>query len=68
MPRNIRALIKELEKAGWVLDHYTGRHRIFKHPNVAGHVSLFGKKGDDAQHYQEKLAKDAVDHGRRKSQ
>jgi predicted RNA binding protein YcfA (HicA-like mRNA interferase family) len=57
MPRKIRALIKELEKAGWMLDHFTGNHRIFKHPKVAGHVSLFGKKGADAQRYQERLVK-----------
>jgi predicted RNA binding protein YcfA (HicA-like mRNA interferase family) len=68
MPRKIRALIKDLEKAGWMLDHFTGSHRIFKHPNVSGHVSLSGKKGADAQRYQERLVKEAIDHARRKSQ
>jgi predicted RNA binding protein YcfA (HicA-like mRNA interferase family) len=68
MPRKIRALIKDLEKAGWMLDHFTGSHRIFKHPNVSGHVSLAGKKGDDAQGYQEKLVKESIYHASRKSQ
>jgi len=67
MPRKIRALIKDLEKAGWVLHHFTGSHRIFKHPKLSGHVSLSGKKGDDAQCYQEKLVKEAVDDARRQS-
>jgi predicted RNA binding protein YcfA (HicA-like mRNA interferase family) len=67
MPRKIRELIKDLEKAGWRLDHFTGSHRVFKHPNVSRHVSLSGKKGDDAHHYQEKLVKEAVDHAHRQS-
>jgi predicted RNA binding protein YcfA (HicA-like mRNA interferase family) len=68
MLRKIRTLIKDLEKAGWVLDHFTGNQRIFKHPKVSGHVSLSGKKGEGAEHYQEQLVKEAVDHARRKSQ
>jgi predicted RNA binding protein YcfA (HicA-like mRNA interferase family) len=68
MPRKIRALIKDLEKAGWVLDHFTGSHRVFKHPDFSDHVSLSGKKGDDAHHYQERLVKEAVNRARRKSQ
>ena len=68
MLRKIRALIKDLEKAGWVLDHFTGDHRIFRHPELSGHVSLSGKKGADAHHYQEKLVREAVDRAHRKSQ
>ena len=43
MPRKLRELIKDLEQAGWVRDHFTGRHRVFKHPNVSRHASLAGK-------------------------
>ena len=68
MPRKLRELIKDLEKAGWLLDHFTGRHRVFKHPNVSRHVSLAGKKGDDAHRYQETLVKEAVEDARPQSQ
>ena len=68
MPRKIRALIKDLENAGWVLDHFTGSHRVFKHPDFSDHVSLSGKKGNGAHHCQEGLVKAAVNRARRKSQ
>jgi predicted RNA binding protein YcfA (HicA-like mRNA interferase family) len=62
MPHTIRELIKELGNAGWVLDHFTGGHRIYKHPSAAGHVSLSGKKADRAHPYQGQLAKAAIKH------
>jgi predicted RNA binding protein YcfA (HicA-like mRNA interferase family) len=65
MPRTIRELIKELGNAGWMLDHFTGGHRIYKHLHVAGHVSLSGKKADRAHPYQETLAKEAIKHAHR---
>ena len=68
MPRKIRALIKDLKKAGWVLDHLSGSHRVFKHPRLSSHVSLSGHDGDDAQHYQEKTMKAAVNDAQRQNQ
>ena len=62
MPHTIRDLIKELGNVGWVLDHFTGGHRIYKHAHVAGHVSLSGKKADRAHPYQQQLAQAAIKH------
>jgi predicted RNA binding protein YcfA (HicA-like mRNA interferase family) len=35
-----RALIKELERDGWVLHSVTGSHHHFKHPSKPGKVTL----------------------------
>ncbi len=34
------ALIKELERDGWVLDRVRGSHHVFTHPVKAGHVTV----------------------------
>jgi predicted RNA binding protein YcfA (HicA-like mRNA interferase family) len=61
MPRKIRQLISDLEKAGFSLTPGgKGSHRKFRHPRFAGSVILSGKDGDDAQHYQEKQIRNAV--------
>lgn len=53
MPRKIRELIKELEKAGFVNRGGKGSHRNFEHPkNIR--VTVSGKSGEDAKPYQEK--------------
>ena len=58
MPRKIRQLIAELEKAGFVNQGGKGSHRNFLHPTGAK-VTISGKTGDDAKIYQEKqLAKE----------
>ena len=33
-------LIRDLKKAGWVLDRVVGSHNIFKHPTLPGHISV----------------------------
>ncbi|MEI6236030.1 MAG: type II toxin-antitoxin system HicA family toxin [Planctomycetota bacterium] len=53
MPRKIRQLIADLEKAGFVNRGGKGSHRNFEHPNGTN-VTLSGKLGDDAKHYQER--------------
>ena len=56
MPKKIRELIKELEKAGFINRGGKGNHRNFIHP--CGIVlTISGKPGDDAKPYQEKLVK-----------
>ena len=56
MPRKIRELIKDLEKAGFVNRGGKGSHRNFIHP--AGIIlTISGKLNDDAKLYQEKLVK-----------
>lgn len=39
-------LIKELIKAGWVLDRIRGSHHIFKHPERGGHITIPHPKKD----------------------
>ena len=53
MPRKIRQLIKELEKAGFVNRDGKGNHRNFIHPKGIA-MTISGNLGDDAKHYQEK--------------
>ena len=53
MPRKIRQLVKDLKRAGFVDRGGKGSHRNFVHPN-GPHVTLSGREGDDAKHYQEK--------------
>ena len=59
MPRKIRQLIKDLEKAGFEFEPGKGSHRKMVHP--AGWVVVVsGQLGDDARHYQEKEAREAI--------
>ena len=61
MPRKIRNLIADLEKAGWRLDDSgKGSHRKFAHPRSPRKVIVSGASGADAHHYQEKLVKTAI--------
>jgi predicted RNA binding protein YcfA (HicA-like mRNA interferase family) len=61
MPRKIRQLIADLERAGWrVEDGGKGSHRKFAHAHSGRKVMLSGASGADARHYQEKLVKDAI--------
>jgi predicted RNA binding protein YcfA (HicA-like mRNA interferase family) len=59
MPRKIRELISDLEKAGFINKGGKGSHRNFKkegHPSV----TISGKLGSDAKPYQEKELKKAI--------
>ncbi len=60
MPRKIRELIKELEKAGFVNRGGKGSHRNYVHPKVTKPITISGKPGDDARNYQEKAVKIAI--------
>ena len=53
MPRKIRNLIRDLEKAGFINRGGKGSHRNFKHPSGLK-ITLSGKLGDDAKRYQER--------------
>jgi predicted RNA binding protein YcfA (HicA-like mRNA interferase family) len=54
VPRKIRELIADLEKAGFVNRGGKGSHRNFLHEATAQKVTLSGKEGADARIYQEK--------------
>ena len=60
MPREIRQLIKELEKAGFINRGGKGSHRNFVHPKVAKPVTISGKIGSDALLYQERDVQKAI--------
>jgi predicted RNA binding protein YcfA (HicA-like mRNA interferase family) len=59
MPRKVRQLIADLEKAGFVNRGGKGSHRNFTHPQGA-RVTVSGHAGDDAKHYQERDVKRAL--------
>ena len=59
MPKKIRELIAELEKAGFSNRGGKGSHRNFLHPSGLK-VTLSGKLGDDAKKYQERIVKNSL--------
>lgn len=59
MPRKIRRLALDLERAGFSDRGGKGSHRDFIHPKRP-RVTLSGKAGDDAKHYQEKQVRQAI--------
>jgi len=61
MPRKIRDLIRDLESAGFANRGGKGSHRNFVHPQVAKPVTIAGNPGDDAQQYQDKAVRRAIE-------
>ncbi len=61
MPRKIRELIRDLERAGFVDRGGKGDHRNFVHLRVSKPVTISGKRGDDARDYQEKAVRLAIE-------
>ncbi|MGO9002180.1 MAG: type II toxin-antitoxin system HicA family toxin [Limisphaerales bacterium] len=59
MPRKVRQLIADLEKAGFVNRGGKGSHRNFTHPKGL-RVTISGSAGDDARHYQERDVRRAL--------
>ena len=66
MPRKIRALLKDLRKAGFILDRQKGSHRQFKHPKAGGVITVSGSEGGDAKTYQERQVAMAIENIRPK--
>jgi len=61
VPRKIRQLIADLERAGFLLvPGGKGSHRKFRHAKLPGSVILSGHDGDEAHHYQEKQVRNAI--------
>jgi len=60
MPRKVRQLIADLESAGFVNRGGKGSHRNFEH-RKGQRVTVSGKPGEDAQHYQEKQVRKAIE-------
>jgi len=59
MPRKVRQLIADLEKAGFVNRGGKGSHRNFTHP-LGLRLTISGGAGDDAKHYQERDVRRAL--------
>jgi len=60
MPRTIRELIKDLQKAGFVNRGGKGSHRNYVHSSGVV-LTISGKLGNDAKPYQEKLVKQKIE-------
>jgi predicted RNA binding protein YcfA (HicA-like mRNA interferase family) len=62
MPRKIRELIRDLKHTGFyeISEAGKGSHRKYMHEKYAGAVTVSGKEGDDAKHYQEWQVKEAI--------
>ena len=63
MPRKVRQLVAELERAGFMNRGGKGSHRNFTHPKGI-RVTVSGQAGDDAKRYQERDVKRALDAAR----
>lgn len=60
MPKKIRELMAQLEKAGFVNRGGKGSHRNYLHPKGI-RVTLSGKPSADALRYQEKEVKQRIE-------
>ena len=63
MPQKIRDLLKALKDAGFeeIPGAGKGSHRKFVHSKYPGAVTVSGKPGEDAKHYQEKQVAQAIE-------
>jgi predicted RNA binding protein YcfA (HicA-like mRNA interferase family) len=59
MPRKVRQLIADLERARFVNRGGRGSHRNYGHPG-GWRITLSGHPGDDAKHYQERDVRRAL--------
>ncbi len=60
MPRKIRDLIRDLEKAGFVNRGGKGSHRNLVHPTLKKPITISGSDSEDAKHYQEEAVQTAI--------
>jgi predicted RNA binding protein YcfA (HicA-like mRNA interferase family) len=60
MPRKVRQLIADLEKAGFVNRGGKGSHRNYIHPSGV-RVTISGQPGRDALHYQERQVRRQIE-------
>ena len=62
MPRKVRQLISDLEKAGFrLVPGGKGSHRKFRHAKFRGSIILSGPDGADAKPYQEREIRNAIE-------
>lgn len=61
MPPKIRELVAELERCGFTNRGGKGSHRNYEHPKCSRIVTISGKAGINAQKYQIKQVREAID-------
>jgi predicted RNA binding protein YcfA (HicA-like mRNA interferase family) len=61
MPPKIKQLIAELERNGFTNRGGKGSHRNYGHPHCSKVVTISGQSGNDAQKYQIKQVKEAIE-------
>ena len=59
MPRKVRELFRDLERAGFVNRGGKGSHRNYLHPRGV-RITVSGHAGDDAKRYQERDVENAL--------
>jgi predicted RNA binding protein YcfA (HicA-like mRNA interferase family) len=59
MPRKVRELVRDLERAGFVNRGGRGSHRNYLHPRGI-RITISGGLGDDAKRYQERDTEKAL--------
>ena len=57
----IQLELRELKQAGFFNRGGKGSHRNFVHPDLSKSIVISGQLGDDAQRYQEKAVKIAIE-------
>lgn len=61
MPRKVRELRRDLRRAGFRMRPGKGSHTVWEHSQLPGPpVVVSGGDGDDAQRYQEREVRDAL--------
>ena len=65
MPPKVGELVADLERAGFVNRGGKGSHRNFVHPNVPKPITISGKSGADAKHYQIRSVKLAIEESKK---
>ncbi|MBJ7899607.1 MAG: addiction module toxin, HicA family [Cyanobacteria bacterium RI_101] len=60
MPKKIRELKSALLKAGFSYRSGKGSHTVWSHPRLSYSLTLSGKDGADADRYQERDVKSAL--------
>ncbi len=64
MPRKVRQLIADLERAGFVNRGGKGSHRNYQHPKDV-RVTISGQPGQDALPYQERQVRRQIEESQR---
>jgi len=65
VPPKIRELITELERAGFINRGGKGSHRNFVHQKLAKPLTISGRPGDDAKHYQIRAVQLAIEEAKK---